>query len=169
MSGARNVRGGLILLSAGLAAGLAMSCYAFQPLVTVPPALAHYDDLPRRLLRLAHIAAVMLPLINVVVGPWLDRVRLPLPAREAASWLLLLGAIILPCALAVEAVLPTMMWLHLSALPAVAFCAGLFVVSLGAYRTTFTTMEAHHATSDRDGAEDHRDRRRALQAAPGDV
>ena len=169
MSGARNLRGGLILLSGGLAAGLAMSCYAFQPMVPVPPALAHYDDLPRRLLRLAHIAAVMLPLINIVVGPWIDRVRLPGHAREAASWLLLLGAITLPCALAVEAVLPTLMWLHLSAVPAVAFCAGLFVVSIGAYRTTFTILEAHHAPSERDGAKDHRDRRRPLQAAPADV
>ncbi len=39
MSGARNVKGGLILLSGGLAAGLAMSAYAFQPMVPVPPGL----------------------------------------------------------------------------------------------------------------------------------
>jgi hypothetical protein len=169
MSGARNVRGGLILLAAGLAAGLVMSCYAFQPLVPVPASLAHYDDLPRRLLRLAHIAAVMLPLINVVVGPWLDRVRLPQRARGTASWLLLLGAITLPCALAIEALVPTLIWLHLSALPAVAFCLGVFVVSGGACRTTFTAMEAHHATAERDGAAYRRDRRWPLQAADRDV
>ena len=33
MTGARNVKGGLVLLSTGLAAGLGMSLYAFQPLV----------------------------------------------------------------------------------------------------------------------------------------
>ena len=169
MSGARNVRGGMIPLSGGIAGGLAMSCYAFQPLVPVPPSLSHYDDLPRRLLRLAHIAAVMLPLMNVVMGPWLDRVRLPRRAREAASWLLLLGAIALPCALAFEAVVPTLIWLHLSALPAVGFFLGVSVVSVGAYRTTFTAMEACHATAERDGATDHRDRRRPLQAAARDV
>jgi hypothetical protein len=169
MSGARNVKGGLILLSVGLAAGLAMSAYAFQPMVPVPPGLAHYDDLPRRLIRLAHIAAIMLPLINITVGPWVDRVRLSRHAREVASWLLLLGAITLPCALAVEAVMPTAIWLHLSALPAVAFCAGLFIVSVGAYRTSLTNMEAYNATAERDGTEDHRDRRRPLQAAPGDA
>src|SRR5262249_57607001 len=85
MSGTRNVRGGLMLLSVGLAAGLVMSVYAFQPLVPVPPSLDHYDDLPRRLMRLAHIAAVMLPLINVVVGPWLDRVPLSRPAPETST------------------------------------------------------------------------------------
>lgn len=169
MSGARNVKGGLILLSGGLAAGLAMSAYAFQPMVPVPPGLLHYDDLPRRLIRLAHIAAIMLPLINIAVGPWIDRVRVSRHAREAASWLLLLGAITLPCALAVEAAVPTAISLHLSALPAVAFCAGLFIVSVGACRTSITSLEAHHATAERDGTEDHRDRRRPFQAARGDA
>ena len=93
MTGARNVKGGLVLLSLGLAAGLAMSLYAFAPLVPVPPALAHYDDLPRRLIRLGHIAAIMLPLINIAVGPWLDRLDLSSAARAAASWLLLGGAV----------------------------------------------------------------------------
>jgi len=115
MTGARNVKG-LVLLSSGLAAGLGMSLYAFQPVVPVPASLMRYDDLPRRLLRLAHIAGVMLPLINVVVGPWLDRVRLPARAREAASWFLLLGAITLPYALALEAAVPTLIALHLTAL-----------------------------------------------------
>ena len=166
MTGARNVKGGPVLLSSGLAAGLGMSLYAFQPVVPVPASLMRYDDLPRRLLRLAHIAAVMLPLINVVVGPWLDRVRLPVHAREAASWLLLLGAITLPYALALEAAVPTLIALHLSALPAVAFCLGLFIVSAGAYRTNFTT-EVRHAASDRRGTEDHFHRRRSLEEAPG--
>ena len=129
MTGARNVRGGLALLAAGLAGGLAMSLYAFAPLVAVPPSLARYDDLPRRLIRLAHIAAIMLPLINIVVGPWLDRLRLPGAVRTAASWLLLLGAAGLPLTLALEALVPPLIPLHLSAPPALAFCAGVFVVA----------------------------------------
>jgi hypothetical protein len=141
MNGNRNVQGGLVLLSLGLAAGLAMSLYAFKPLVPVPPALAHYDDLPRRLVRLAHIAAIMLPLINVAVGPWLGRLALSARARTAASWLLLGGAAGLPLTLALEAFVPTLIGLHLSAPPAVAFCAGAFIVSAGAWRTDFTRTE----------------------------
>jgi hypothetical protein len=165
MTGARNVRGGLILLSLGLGAGLAMSLYAFQPLVPVPAALAHYDDLPRRLIRLAHIAAIMLPLINIVLGPWLDRLSLPTLVRETASWLLLAGAAILPAALALEAALPTVIPLHLSAPPAMAFCLGVFLVSAGAYRMNFS-QEVSHAGSDRRGAEDAGDHRRPFQEAP---
>lgn len=164
MSGTRNVRGGLMLLSVGLAAGLAMSVYAFQPLVPVPPSLDHYDDLPRRLIRLAHIAAVMLPLINVVVGPWLDRVQLSRRARETSSWLLLLGAVGLPLTLAIEALVPPVIPLHLSALPAIGFFVGLLLVSVGTYRTTFN-MEADHVDSKRDGDADRPDRRPPIQAA----
>ena len=165
MTGARNVRGGLVLLSVGLGAGLVMSIYAFQPLVPVPAALAHYDDLPRRLIRLAHIAAIMLPLINIVLGPWLDRLSLPRLARETASWLLLAGAAALPAALALEAAVPTVIPLHLSAPPAIAFCLGVFLVSAGAYRTSFQ-QEVSHAGSHRRGAEDAGHHHRLFQKAP---
>ena len=148
MTGARNVKGGLILLSLGLGAGLAMSLYAFKPMVPVPESLARYDDLPRRLFRLGHIAAVMLPLINVVLGPWLDRLALPDRIKHTASWLLLLGAAGLPPTLALEALVPTVIPLHLSGLPALAFSLGIFLVSAGAYRTDFTT-EAPHADPER--------------------
>jgi hypothetical protein len=133
--GARNVKGGLILVSVGLLAGLAMSLYAFQPVVKPPASLDQYDDLPRRLLRLAHIAAIMLPLLNVVLGGWLDRLRLSLAAKRWASWLMLLGAVLVPLALAFEAICPPARPFYPSALPVVAFCAGVFIVSVGALRS----------------------------------
>lgn len=163
MTGARNVKGGLLLLSVGLAAGLAMSVYAFAPMVEVPAALVHYDDLPRRLIRLAHIAAIMLPLINIVLGPWLDRLDLSPFARQAASWLLLGGAAGLPLALALEALLPVVITWHLSAPPALAFCLGVFVSAAGACRTDFTE-EGSHAHEDGYRGEGEGDHRRALQA-----
>jgi len=138
MTGARNVRGGLVLLALGIAAGMAMSLYAFQPMIAVPQGLVRYDDLPRRLFRLAHIAAIMLPLINLVVAPLLDRLPFGRRAREAASRLLLLGAATLPAALAVEGLFPVLIPLHLSALPATVFAAGVFLTSAGAWRMTLT-------------------------------
>ena len=135
--GARNVRGGLVLVSIGFLAGLAMSLYAFQPVVQPGAALDQYDDLPRRLLRLAHIAAIMLPLINIVFGTWLDRLRLSTAAKEWASRLLLAGALLVPLALALEAISAPARAIHLSALPVLGFCSGIFIVSFGAVRTRF--------------------------------
>jgi len=161
VSGGRNVKGGIVMLALGLAGGLAMSLYAFQPMVPVPPSLAHYDDLPRRLFRLGHIAAIMLPLINVVLGGWLDRLNLSRRWKEFASWLLLLGGILLPATLTLEALVPTVIGAHLSAAPAVAFTVGVFICAVGALRTQFTG-EVAHAVRDPRGAAGLRDRQEAL-------
>jgi hypothetical protein len=138
-AGARNVRGGLVLLSVGLFLGLVMSLYAFVPMVPrVPAGFDHYDDLPRRLLRLAHVAALMLPLINVVIGGWLDRLALSARAKEAASRLLLWGAVGVPAGLMLEAALPLARTVHVSGVPVLLFCAGVGLVSVGASRTDWS-------------------------------
>jgi hypothetical protein len=166
MHGARNVRGGLILLFLGVAGGLVMAVYAFEPLVTPSPGFTRYDDLPRRLIRLAHIAAVMLPLINVVLGPWLDRLALPAPLASTASWLLLGGAMGLPASLVLEALIPSASALHASAAPAVVFVGGLGVVAFGAWRTDFME-EAAHASPGHRGTDRQADRGDALQGFGG--
>lgn len=143
MTGARNVRGGIFLLALGLLAGLGMSLYAFKPMVPVPESLARYDDLPRRLFRLAHIAAVMLPLINIVLGGWLDRLSLPARAKQGVSWLLLLGGVGLPLTLSAEGLFPTLIPLHLSAIPAIAFAGGVVLAAAGAFRMTFPEEVSH--------------------------
>ena len=128
----KNVRAGLILLPLGLLAGMAMSLYAFHPIVQPPNGLASYDDLPRRLLRLGHIAAVMLPLINIVVGPWVDRL-----APKSAPWLIW-GAVGLPLALWAEALVPALRPLHPSGLPAFAFTAGTLILGIQAWLADFS-------------------------------
>jgi hypothetical protein len=135
MSGARNIKAGLVLLALSLVGGLAMSLYAFVPMVRVPEGLLHYDDLPRRLLRLAHVAAVMVPLLNIVCGLLLDRLRLSRPLREAASVLLLAGAVGLPLALGAEALVPAAREWPLAGPPAVAVTLGGLLVTIGALRT----------------------------------
>ena len=137
MIGAKNVKGGLVLVSLGLLAGLAMSLYAFEPIVRPPASFEHYDDLPRRLLRLAHIAAVALPLMNVVLGGWIDRIALTRPGKTLASLLLLLGGALVPAALGLQAAWAPARSLHLAGPPVVAFCAGVVLVTVGALRTDF--------------------------------
>ncbi|MBI1735327.1 MAG: hypothetical protein HYR51_09140 [Candidatus Rokubacteria bacterium] len=163
--GMRTVRSGLRLLPLGFVAGLAMSLYAFVPMVPVPAALARYDDLPRRLLRLAHIAAIMLPLINVVLGPWIDRVPL---SRRGAAWasaLLRFGAAGLPVALAIEAFIPPASAWHLAAPPAIAFSLGVLLIGLGAWHGA-RAPEKNHADSNPDVG-DARRSRHALADATG--
>jgi len=135
VTGVRNVRGGILLLCAGLGLGLLMSLYAFVPMIPkVPASLDGYDDLPRRLIRLAHIAAIMLPVINIALGGWLDRLALSARARETSSRLLLWGAAGVPLALLLEAVWPLARNLHVSAVPVLAFCGAVAAIAVGAWR-----------------------------------
>lgn len=135
MIGARNVKAGLALLALSLVGGLAMSLYAFVPMIRVPVSLDEYDDLSRRLFRLAHIAAVMLPLLNIVLGFALDRLRLSLPLKELASVLLLAGAAGLPLALAAQGLSVQAREWHVAGPPAIAMTAGVVVAAIGALRT----------------------------------
>ena len=135
MIGARNIKMGLVLLALSLLGGLAMSLYAFVPMVRVPAGLLDYDDLPRRLLRLAHVAAVMLPLLNIVCGLLLDRLRLSRGIQELCSVLLLAGAVGLPLALGAEALVPAARAWHLAGPPAVAVTLAAILVALGGLRT----------------------------------
>lgn len=133
--GARNVKTGLALLALSLVGGLAMSLYAFVPMVKVPEGLIHYDDLPRRLLRLAHVAAVMVPLLNVVCGLVLDRLRLSVGLKELTSGLLLAGAVGLPLALAAQGLSPVAREWHVAGPPAVAVTLAGVLMAVGALRT----------------------------------
>jgi hypothetical protein len=137
MIGAKNVKGGLVMISLGLLAGLAMSLYAFEPIVKPPASLDQYDDLPRRLIRLAHISAIMLPLLNVVLGGWIDRLALSTGAKRCASLLLLWGGALVPVALGLQAVWAPARELHLAGGPVVAFSLGVFLVTIGALRMRF--------------------------------
>ena len=135
MIGARNVKTGFALLALSLLGGLAMSLYAFVPMIRVPASLDQVDDLSRRFFRLGHIAAVMLPLLNIVVGFTLDRLRLSRGWKEWTSVLLLAGAVGLPIALAAQGLYrPAAEW-HLAAPFAVSMTIGVVLSAVGVLRT----------------------------------
>lgn len=83
-------------LPAGLLAGLALSIPAWRD-----GALGGYGSFERRALRLAHVAAVMLP---VIAGAWSPLIGPDdTPAVRAAVRLWIAGGISLPLALALSA------------------------------------------------------------------
>jgi hypothetical protein len=108
-----------------------MSLYAFAPIVPrVPMGFERYGDLPRRLVRLAHIAAIMLPILNIILAPHIDRLRVSEIARRRVSSTLLFGATFGPATLLVEAFSETAADLHPSGLPFVAFTVAVGYLAL---------------------------------------
>jgi hypothetical protein len=100
----RSVSWAMIALS--LAAGAVLGLWSFGGPLPAPPGFVRYDDLPRRLVRLAHIAAVMLPILNLLFASSLEKTRWSFPARRRACRWLLLGTVLLPAFLAAAAFWP---------------------------------------------------------------
>jgi hypothetical protein len=84
-SGSRNAALGWSGILLGLAAACWLGLWAFDGPFPAPAGFANYDDPPRRLLRLAHIAAIAVGALNVLFARDLPRLPLSPGWRRAAS------------------------------------------------------------------------------------
>jgi hypothetical protein len=91
------------MIGVGTAAGAVMGVWSFGGPVPAPAGFVRYDDLPRRLARLAHIAAVALPALNLLYVSWMQRSALGRRARRLGCRALLFGTLTLPVLLALTA------------------------------------------------------------------
>jgi hypothetical protein len=94
--GRANVRVARWMIGAGMAAGAVLGLWSFGGPIPPPPGFRAFDDLPRRLARLGHIAAIALPALNLLYVPWMRRARWSDPVRRVGCRVLLFGTIGLP-------------------------------------------------------------------------
>ena len=80
----------------GLLLGLKVEQFGLNTLLTGPTWLDGYDSVPRRLLRLGHIAFLMLALLNVVYGLFIDGSALSHGLKVVGSAAMIFGAIGVP-------------------------------------------------------------------------
>jgi len=95
------------MIGLSMAAGAVAGAWSFGGPVAPPAGLESYDSLPRRLLRLAHIAAIMLPVLNLLYVPWARGLGM----RRGACAMLLFGTIALPALLTLTAWWPAGLFL----------------------------------------------------------
>ena len=102
---------GLTSLAIGAASGLVLGLWSFDGPVLAPDWAANYGDLPRRLVRLGHIAWFGLGILNLILARQLP--DLPLGARSLAVALgaMNLGNLLLPPLPVAAAFLPTLKYL----------------------------------------------------------
>lgn len=74
--GKANIIAGWLTMVTGILSGATIGLWAFAGPFPTPPGHKNYTDLPRRMVRLAHIALIALPLINIVYGQFIDMVPL---------------------------------------------------------------------------------------------
>jgi len=117
------------LVGLGLLGGAVLGIWSLGGPVPAPPALAAYDALPRRLLRLAHIALVALPLLNLLYVPWIERTGWSLRSRRWSCRCLLFGTVGLPATLGLAAFWPAA--IHAAPAPALSVVGAVFFLALG--------------------------------------
>jgi hypothetical protein len=80
-----------------------LGLWSFGGPVPAPVGFVAYDDLPRRLARLGHIAGIALPMLNLLYVPWMARSRWSGATRRTGCRLLLFGTVALPTLLMLAA------------------------------------------------------------------
>ena len=117
------------LIALSLIAGGVLGLWSFGGPVAAPPGFQQYDDVPRRLARLAHIAAVMLPVLNLLYVPQLGATGLSRRVRAWGCRLLLFGTVLLPLVLAAAAFWQPLK--YLLPLPVTALIVAFLVPAVG--------------------------------------
>ena len=136
---------GFTSLLLGVASGMIVGLWSFGGPVPVPEAIGDYADLPRRFLRLGHIAFFGLGLINLAIAGHWRRLELGRPAVRRALWFMNLGNLGLPPLLLAAAWQPVL--LYLMPAPVICVFAALALCVIGAWRAcvaaSFVTGEGY--------------------------
>lgn len=86
-------------MAVGVGTGLIMGLWSFDGPLPVPSWLGDYDDTPRRLARLGHIAFLGLGILNLLLTDELPRSSLGPRGRTIAAVSMNVGNVLLPIAL----------------------------------------------------------------------
>jgi hypothetical protein len=127
-----NVRVAWWMIGASMAVGAVLGLWSFGAPLTPPPGFRAFDDLPRRLVRLGHIAGVALPALNLLYVPWMARTRWSRATRRAGCGLLLFSTLALPGFLGLAA-----FWgpgLYLLPVPVLSLIAAVWLLAAGLRR-----------------------------------
>ena len=116
----------------GATSGLVIGLWSFGGPLPEPAWIGGYGDLPRRLIRLAHIALFALGMINLMLARQQAGLDLPSPTRRLALTAMNLGNLLMPALLVATVFLPAAK--YLLALPALAVSTALAIAAYGGWR-----------------------------------
>jgi hypothetical protein len=83
--GLLNIYAGWVYIVLGILSGVVLSWWSFDGPMKPPPGYENYASLRRRMTRLAHIAAFMLPVVCILYGQHIDDIPLSLGWKKTGS------------------------------------------------------------------------------------
>ncbi|WP_127958617.1 hypothetical protein [Serratia microhaemolytica] len=107
----------------GILMGGIMGMYAFKGPLPAPKGHENYTDLNRRMLRLAHIAFIMLPLISILYGMCIDELQISYLYKYYAVICMMVLSIGIPVLL-----IASCFYLPFKYLQVIPFSCGLFAL-----------------------------------------
>lgn len=98
--GSLNIVFGWVWMNMGFITGLLMGLKAEQFGLNLqkegPTWLDGYSSVPRRLIRLGHVAFIMLPVLNILYGQYIDAAALSMTWKTAGSYAMIFGGVGVP-------------------------------------------------------------------------
>ena len=99
--GKKNISFGWVWILVGILVGAILGMWSFNG--PFPSPVGDYTSLPRRMLRLAHIAFIALAIINILYGYEIDKLKIKGRIKRLGSLLIIFGAILMPIILIISA------------------------------------------------------------------
>ena len=120
--GRRNIVFGWFWILFGLLVGAVIGMWSFNGPLVSP--LGDYTALPRRMIRLSHIAFIALGIINILYGYGLEKIK---KLRKIGSHSMIWGAVLMPIILITAAFYEPIK--YLSMIPAILIIIAVFVMT----------------------------------------
>lgn len=128
--GEKNIRFGWIWMLLGIILGAILGMWSFNG--PFPSPLGDYTSLPRRLIRLSHIAFIALSIINILYGYEIDKIRFKEKTKKIGSVCMIWGAVLMPILLIVSAFFEPVKYLTM--IPAILVLIAIAIMAFGKWR-----------------------------------
>lgn len=127
--GETNIAFGWLVMIVGILTGSLLGMYAFAGPFKPPRGHEEYASLPRRMVRLAHIAFVALPMINILYGQHIDATDLSESIKQLGSYSMIVGMIGVPTLLIAASFYNPIKYLEV--IPVGGILLGLAIIAYG--------------------------------------
>lgn len=134
--GALNIVWGWCWMVLGILSGSLLGMWSFAGPMPTPKGHEDYANLPRRLVRLAHIAFFMLPLICVAYGMFIDKAVLSEQMKQIGSICMIICMIGVPLLLIAASF--KIIFKYFEAIPVTAGIIALMIMAYGQYQYYLT-------------------------------
>ncbi len=125
--GKKNISFGWIWILSGIIIGAIMGMWSFNGPLASP--VGDYTSLPRRLLRLSHIAFIALAVINILYGYEIDKIKAKEKLKKIGSNFMIYGAVLMPLILLMSVFFEV--FKYLTVIPTTLIIIALFIMVYG--------------------------------------